>query len=104
VVDKARGRTPTSAQDATTKARHHDSLDAQKNSASHLEVSHDSEFSSDNVRSGVVSRWRERYRAQPAETRVSHCSLVVLDDTEAHISRPLLRVQPSSRFRIRSFT
>ena len=46
-------------------------------------------------RAATVSGWGERSNAQIAETGTSHCSLVVLNDTEAHYLGPLLTVQPS---------
>ena len=75
-----------------------------RNNRPHLELSRDDEYSSNDAEPSTVSWWRDRRGARLAETRVSHCSLVVLGDTEARVLRPLLTVQPSSRFRIRSFS
>lgn len=66
-----------------------------RNGLSHLKESEAAEFSNDLDGRCNVSEWLERSGAQLVETRASHCSLVVLDDTEARYLRPLLTVQPS---------
>jgi hypothetical protein len=104
VVVMAQGRARECAHDASTRRSSTPLTRRRRKSPSHLEVSHDIDSSSDNVRTSAVSEWRERRGAQLAETRVSQCSLVVLDDTEARYLGPLLTVQPSTRFRFRSFT
>jgi hypothetical protein len=103
VVSVAQGRARTDAHNVLTSCPLLTLTRRTRNSRSHLELSHDSEYSSNDAGPSTVSGWRV-CRGTLVETRVRHCSLVVLDDTEARYLRPLLTVQPSSRFRIRSFS
>ena len=104
MVSVAQGQARTDAHNVLTSCSLLTLTRRTRNSRSHLELSHDSEYSSNDAGPSTVSGWRVCRGAQLVETRVRHCSLVVLDDTEARYLRPLLTVQPSSRFRIRSFS
>jgi hypothetical protein len=104
LVGMAQGRAGMELHNALTKHSSSPFTRRTRNRCSHLEVSDATGFSDDNASPGRVSRWPERCGVRRVETRVRHCSLVVLDDTEAHYLRPLLTIQPSSRFRFRSFS
>jgi hypothetical protein len=66
-----------------------------RNGRSHLEGSKALEFGNDIDGPRTVSGCCEGSSAQIGETGARHCSLVVLNDTEAHFLGPLLTVQPS---------
>jgi hypothetical protein len=102
VVRMSLGRARTYARHALTGCSRSTLTRRKRIGLSHLEESKAPECVNDNGGPCDVSGWREWSSAQIAETRASHCSLVVLDDTEARFLWPLLTVQPSSRFRIRS--